>query len=143
MKSLFESLSTTILGLLIVALVLLVNFHAALPLLHASAVVVAESAATVDPLIAELPHVGPAAPLAETSAPRTETRSFWSTSLQRTLPYLVHLPGGYDSNPNARYPVLYMLHGRGGNYRSWQDMGLPKIADSLVESGAIQPFIVV
>jgi len=143
MKSLFESLSTTILGCLIVALVLLVNSQAWLPVSHASAALVAETAATVETLSTELPHVGPAAPLAATSAARTEARSFWSASLQRAMPYLVHLPAGYDSNPNARYPVLYMLHGRGGNYRFWQDLGLSDMADKMVESGEIQPFIVI
>jgi hypothetical protein len=29
------------------------------------------------------------------------------------------LPPGYDENPDARYPVLYLLHGGGTDYRQW------------------------
>ena len=28
---------------------------------------------------------------------------------------LAYLPYGYDENPGARYPVLYLMHGGGGN----------------------------
>jgi len=29
--------------------------------------------------------------------------------------YLIHLPPGYASEPTRRYPVVYNLHGAGGN----------------------------
>jgi S-formylglutathione hydrolase FrmB len=35
----------------------------------------------------------------------------------------VLLPDGYDSHPNRRYPVLYLLHGAVDDYRSWTDKG--------------------
>ncbi len=35
----------------------------------------------------------------------------------------VLLPQGYDSHPNRRYPVLYLLHGAIDDFRSWTDKG--------------------
>jgi putative tributyrin esterase len=39
-------------------------------------------------------------------------------SLKGSRPAHVLLPQGYDASP-ARYPVLYLLHGHGGNYKNW------------------------
>jgi enterochelin esterase-like enzyme len=139
MKSLFHSLATAVLAV-VVGLALLSTLS---PRSASRASAVTAPVVYAAPLASEAPHVGPAAPHAALSAARTETRMIWSEALQRSLPYLAHLPAGYDSNPNARYPVLYMLHGRGGSYRSWQDLGLLTIADRLVESGEIQPFIII
>lgn len=47
--------------------------------------------------------------------------SFRSEALHGTIRFAVWLPAGYESTPQRRYPVLYMLHGLpGGNgsYRS-------------------------
>ena len=35
----------------------------------------------------------------------------------------VLLPPGYGAHPERRYPVLYLLHGRGGDYRDWTRYG--------------------
>src|SRR5215216_4128335 len=47
---------------------------------------------------------------------REETIS--SAALGREMKYRVLLPSGYDMSPK-RYPVLYLLHGLGGNYTDW------------------------
>jgi len=47
---------------------------------------------------------------------REETLS--SAALGRDMKYRVLLPNGYDTSPK-RYPVLYLLHGLGGNYTDW------------------------
>src|SRR5215207_3939014 len=47
---------------------------------------------------------------------REETVS--SAALGREMKYRVLLPNGYDTSPK-RYPVLYLLHGLGGNYTDW------------------------
>ena len=47
---------------------------------------------------------------------REET--FSSAALGRDMKYRVLLPNGYDTSPK-RYPVLYLLHGLGGNYTDW------------------------
>jgi S-formylglutathione hydrolase FrmB len=42
------------------------------------------------------------------------TRELGSTALGRPWSYAVYLPSGYDIS-NLKYPVLYLLHGNGGN----------------------------
>ncbi len=56
--------------------------------------------------------------------------------------YYVYLPQGYDDDPTARYPVAYMLHGIGGNADEWLGYGAREAADSLMNNGAIRPFII-
>ncbi|MEO5897510.1 MAG: alpha/beta hydrolase family protein [Vicinamibacterales bacterium] len=41
-----------------------------------------------------------------------------SAALGREMKYRVLLPSGYDTSPK-RYPVLYLLHGLGGDYTDW------------------------
>ena len=43
--------------------------------------------------------------------------SFYSAALQRTMPYRVVLPADYK--PGEKFPVIYLLHGGGENFRSW------------------------
>lgn len=82
------------------------------------------------------------APPAVESTGLVETRSFWSASLGRTMPYRVYLPPGYASG-ERRYPVVYLLHGMGGTDRQWQDVGVAATADRLIDSGTIAPLIIV
>src|SRR3954463_16687191 len=44
---------------------------------------------------------------------------FQSESLGRSMKYRVILPAGYDRESH-RYPVLYLLHGYGGDYTDWE-----------------------
>jgi len=61
----------------------------------------------------------------KTSAPaapeqkRVQDVKFFSKSLQREMSYRVVLPRHYFSN-EYRYPVLYLLHGLTGHYRSFE-----------------------
>jgi putative tributyrin esterase len=58
-----------------------------------------------------------------------------SPAVQRRLKYTALLPSGDLARPN-RYPVLYLLHGHTGHYRSWRTYaGLP--ADAATRLGAI------
>ncbi len=62
-------------------------------------------------------------------------------------PAWVYLPPGYDAG-TRRYPVLYLLHGVLDEPGTWlhgayQGLELPALMDSLIESGAVQPMIVV
>jgi putative tributyrin esterase len=47
-----------------------------------------------------------------------QTVNFQSQLIGRLLPYNVILPRGY-ALPGRRYPVLYLLHGHGGDHSSW------------------------
>jgi enterochelin esterase-like enzyme len=57
--------------------------------------------------------------------------------------YRVYLPPDYLRAPKRVYPVLYMLHGNGGNYTEWSDSYLPEQADRMIVAGEIQPLIIV
>lgn len=56
----------------------------------------------------------------------------------------IYLPPGYDTNPNMRYPVLYLHIGFGYNGSEWFDiLKLNLTLDNLIEQGKINPFILV
>jgi enterochelin esterase-like enzyme len=67
----------------------------------------------------------------------------WSPIIGQTFPYRIYLPPDYLASTNKRYPVLYMLHGAGGNYSEWSDSFLPEQIDRMIVAGDIQPMIVV
>ena len=53
-------------------------------------------------------------------------------------------PYGYEANPKKKYPVLYLLHGAGGDEEAWTSMGrTAQILDNLIEKGLAEPMIVV
>lgn len=55
---------------------------------------------------------------------------------------LVYTPPGF--NKKTKYPVLYLLHGIGGDEKEWLNGGKPQIIlDNLYAAGKIQPMIVV
>ncbi len=56
--------------------------------------------------------------------------SFYSEALGVMKSYLVYLPPDYELN-DARFPVVYMLHGLGGDEDDWSKMGLAVAADAL------------
>lgn len=67
--------------------------------------------------------------------------SFSSNMKQRRM--FVYLPSGYSAG-SARFPVLYLLHGTGGDETSWCDMGrMAQIMDNMIALGRCQPMIVV
>ena len=56
----------------------------------------------------------------------------------------VYTPYGYETNKKAKYPVLYLLHGGGGDEEAWTSMGrAAQILDNLIEKGLAKPMIVV
>ncbi|MDA3834542.1 MAG: alpha/beta hydrolase-fold protein, partial [Spirochaetales bacterium] len=55
---------------------------------------------------------------------------------------LVYTPPGYSND--KKYPVLYLLHGIGGDEKEWLNGGNPQvILDNLYADGKIKPMIVV
>ena len=55
----------------------------------------------------------------------------------------VYTPPGYDSGKES-YPVLYLLHGAGGDEDAWSSLGRANlILDNLIASGKSKPMIVV
>ena len=56
----------------------------------------------------------------------------------------IYLPAGYTTHKNKRYPVLYLLHGSGGDEDAWSDGGRAiQILDNLIAEGRCKPMIVV
>lgn len=53
-------------------------------------------------------------------------------------------PGFSPSDRRTRYPVLYIMHGIGGDENAWIDGGrLPQVLDNLIASGKAEKMIVV
>src|SRR3982750_5048021 len=56
---------------------------------------------------------------------------------------MVYTPPGYETG-NQKYPVLYLLHGGGGDEDAWLPMGRANIImDNLIAAGKAKPMIVV
>ena len=89
---------------------------------------------------------GPASALYQTGKmPHGTVSAVWypSTALQAARRMLVYLPPGYEGS-TARYPVLYLFHGGGGDEEAWSDMGSANvIMDNLIAQGKAKPMIVV
>lgn len=55
----------------------------------------------------------------------------------------IYTPPGYERS-KARYPVLYLLHGMGGDEEAWLGLGrAAQILDNLIAQGKAEPMIVV
>ena len=56
----------------------------------------------------------------------------------------IYTPPGYETSGDRRYPVLYLLHGMGGDEEAWLTQGrAAQILDNLIAEGAVEPMIVV
>ena len=71
----------------------------------------------------------------------TYTVSYYSSTIGAMRNADVILPYGY--NHASSYPVLYMLHGMGGNNKSWSDMGVKYIVQNLHYENNVPDMIVV
>jgi enterochelin esterase family protein len=55
----------------------------------------------------------------------------------------VYTPPGYETS-RKKYPVLYLLHGAGGDEEAWIELGrASQIMDNLIAQGKVTPMIVV
>jgi len=71
-------------------------------------------------------------------------RWYDSPSLGISRRMAVYTPYGYEKNTKKKYPVLYLLHGGGGDEEAWPSMGRAvQILDNLIEKGLAEPMIVV
>jgi enterochelin esterase-like enzyme len=66
-----------------------------------------------------------------------------SALLKATLIFRVYLPPCYGSQPDQRYPVLYLLHGLTFTDDQWVRLGAATTADRLISTGQIDPLIIV
>ncbi|HPA17776.1 MAG TPA: alpha/beta hydrolase-fold protein [Verrucomicrobiae bacterium] len=71
----------------------------------------------------------------------TQYRTFQCKVLGREVSYLVWLPPAYEQE-TKRYPVIYWLHGMGGNQRGGATMFVPHV-EAAIKEGVLPPVIVV
>lgn len=72
------------------------------------------------------------------------TETFRSEAIGRDYKYTVYLPDNYKSDPTKRFPVLYLLHGAGGDENEWVVKGgARETMDALIARKLIAPMIVV
>jgi len=65
-----------------------------------------------------------------------------SPTLKMQRRMTVYTPAGYDKGKS--YPVLYLLHGAGGDENAWSELGrAAQIMDNLIATGKARPMIVV
>jgi enterochelin esterase family protein len=84
-------------------------------------------------------------PMAVHDVPHGEVRAVWydSPTLGMTRRMMIYLPPGYEDS-RQKYPVLYLLHGTGGDETVWLEQGhAAQIFDNLIASGKAEPMIVV
>jgi enterochelin esterase family protein len=77
--------------------------------------------------------------------PHGDIRQVWysSPTMKTRRRMLIYTPPGYDRSKDL-YPVLYLLHGWGGDEEEWTNAGyLPEIMDSLLAEKRIAPMLVV
>lgn len=69
-------------------------------------------------------------------AQKVDTITITSPTMNIQLKNIVILPAAYEASETKEYPVIYLLHGYGGNFKTWLDIkpDLPKIAS---EKGVI------
>lgn len=66
-----------------------------------------------------------------------------SPTLGMTRRMFIYTPYGYE-NGTAKYPVLYLLHGAGGDEDAWSTMGRAcQIMDNLIEKKLAVPMLIV
>jgi hypothetical protein len=68
--------------------------------------------------------------------------SVWSPAIERRQPVWVFLPPGYSEHPDARYPVIYLLHGFPGGPLSFFSVARAGLVqDILVAAHRMEPMI--
>lgn len=87
-------------------------------------------------IYAQFPYGGPQS--------KVVTDSIFSNNLDAYRGYNIFLPKSYDVDTDKKYPVLYLLHGMGGNHLNWENDGHVKdVMDQLVASGEACEMIIV
>jgi enterochelin esterase family protein len=83
--------------------------------------------------------------IATNDVPHGNVTAVWypSPTLGMSRRMLVYTPPGYDKS-KENYPVLYLLHGAGGDEEGWINRGRANyIIDNLIAQGKAKPMIVV
>ena len=76
--------------------------------------------------------------------PHGDLAKVWynSPTLKMQRRMTIYTPAGYDKGKS--YPVMYLLHGAGGDENAWSELGrAAQILDNLIAQGKAKPMIVV
>ena len=76
--------------------------------------------------------------------PHGDVAKVWydSPMLKMKRRMTIYTPAGYDKGKN--YPVMYLLHGAGGDEDAWTTLGrAAQIMDNLIASGKAKPMLIV
>jgi enterochelin esterase-like enzyme len=80
------------------------------------------------------------------NVPHGEVRERWhySKTTESWRRIFVYTPPSYDTDRDARFPVLYLQHGGGEDERGWPNQGkMAFIMDNLIAEGKAKPMLVV
>lgn len=70
-------------------------------------------------------------------------RWYYSPNFEKNRRITIYTPPGYEKG-EEKYPVLYLLHGMGGDEEAWIGLGrAAQIMDNLIAQGKANPMIVV
>src|SRR6478736_4032272 len=89
-------------------------------------------------------HAPPGFDSIQTNIPhgKVDTITYDSKTVGNARRSLIYTPPGYAKK--NKYPVLYLLHGIGGDEKEWLNGAKPQvILDNLYAAGKIEPMIVV
>jgi predicted alpha/beta superfamily hydrolase len=92
-----------------------------------------------------VPHNAPPDPVAKSRLGTIHTHAAFPSRLVKPRDVKVYLPPGYEREISRRYPVLYLQDGQnvfepGAVGMEWR---VDETADALIQTGRIEPFIVV
>ena len=77
------------------------------------------------------------------NVPHGAVSRVWATPETTARRMTVYTPAGYEAD-YRNYPVLYLLHGMGGDEEAWVATGrVAEIMDNLIAEGRVAPMIVV
>lgn len=81
-------------------------------------------------------------PKSDISKGKIDTLIYFSSTVGTDRKTLVYTPPGFSDS--KKYPVLYLLHGIGGDEKEWLNNGQPQvILDNLYAEGKLEPMLVV
>lgn len=106
-----------------------------------ASLLLAATALQAQPTVKEAPK-GFDQPKPGVATGRLDSISYPSATVGTTRKALVYTPPGYSKS--KKYPVLYLLHGIGGDEKEWLKGGKPQvILDNLYAEGKLKPMLVV
>ncbi|MCJ7622355.1 MAG: alpha/beta hydrolase-fold protein, partial [Anaerolineaceae bacterium] len=74
---------------------------------------------------------------------RIESHQIGVEVLPKGLDVIVYLPPCFEPHPETEYPLLILLHSQIHTNEDWLAFGADEIADRLILSGEVQPFLMV